>query len=386
MATSRDDKGRFVSATASKVIEKESPFLLPRDVAPDAPTLEQILDEEVAIGELRAANLKLLQQLEKAKSTKAEMVNAVYEAAKTAATALDIKPVGKPVRDRRTSGEEVAVAVLSDWQLAKITPTYDSETCESRIERYADKVISLTDIQRKDHPVKELRVWILGDIIEGELIFPGQHWLIDSSLYMQVCVNGPRILANFLRKMLENFERVHVTAVIGNHGRLGGRGSKDMNAESNGDRMLYKITEQILASEDRLSWTIPDGDRERHWYAVDSIGNYSCMLFHGDQIRGGFAGFPYYGLAKKVWGWKAGAIPEHFQDVYFGHWHQPVRSTLNSVTARCSGSPESYNTYAQESLAAMGRPSQPLMFVHPDNGIVTAEYTVWLSDDFYGHR
>lgn len=364
--------------------EKRSPFLLPDDLASGGPSLEELLDEQATIETLRSANLKLLQQLEKVKHTKAEVVNAVYEAAYAASTSLAIKPVSTPKKDTRKSGEEVAVAVLSDWQLAKITPTYNSETCEQRIERYAKKVLQLTDIQRKDHPVKELRVWILGDIIEGELIFPGQHWLIDSSLYTQVCVDGPRILSNFLRTMLTHFEKVHVTAVIGNHGRLGGRGSRDMNAESNGDRMLYKITEQILAGEKRLTWNIPDGDREKNWYAIDSIGEYSTMLFHGDQIRGGFAGFPYYGLAKKVWGWKSGAVPEHFDDVYFGHWHQVVKSTLNNVNARCSGSPESFNTYAQESLAAMGRPSQPLMFVHPKRGIVTAEYTVWLSDDFYG--
>lgn len=369
---------------SAKKRDKHSPFLLPEDLAPGSPSLDELLDEQATIETLRSANLKLLQQLEKVKHTKAEVVNAVYEAAYAASTSLAIKPVATPSKDARKNGEEVAVAVLSDWQLAKITPTYDSKTCEDRIEKYAQKVLQLTDIQRKDHPVKELRVWILGDIIEGELIFPGQHWLIDSSLYTQVCVDGPRILANFLRTMLSHFEKVHVTAVIGNHGRLGGRSSRDMNAESNGDRMLYKITEQIMVGEKRLTWSIPDGDREKNWYAVDSIGSYSTMLFHGDQIRGGFAGFPYYGLAKKVWGWKSGAVPEHFDDVYFGHWHQVVRSTLNNVNARCSGSPESFNTYAQESLAAMGRPSQPLMFVHPKKGIVTAEYTVWLTEDFYG--
>lgn len=364
--------------------DKRSPFLLPEDLAPDAPTLEALLDDEATIEVLRAANLKLLQSLDKVKRTKAEIVNAVYEAAFAASSSLAIKSVPPPKKDARKKSNEVAVAVLSDWQLAKITPTYNSKVCEERIETYAQKVLALAEIQRKDHPVKELRVWILGDVIEGELIFPGQHWLIDSSLYTQVCVDGPRILANFLRTMLSNFEKVHVTAVIGNHGRLGGRAARDMNSESNGDRMLYKITEQILSGEKRLTWNIPDGDRERNWYAVDTIGNYSTMLFHGDQIRGGFAGFPYYGLAKKVWGWKSGAIPQHFDDVYFGHWHTPVKATLNNVIARCAGSPESFNTYAQESLAAMGRPSQPLFFVHPDHGMVTAEYCVWLSDDFYG--
>jgi hypothetical protein len=44
---------------------------------------------------------------------------------------------------------------------------------------------------------------------------------------------------------------------------------------------------------------------------------------------------------------------------------------------RISGSPESYNTYAQEYFSSMSRPSQQLMYVHPENGI-TGEYSIWL--------
>lgn len=269
------------------------------------------------------------------------------------------------------------MAVLSDWQLGKRTPSYDSEVCATRIEKYAEKVIRLTDIQRADHPVKHLRVHVLGDLVEGEMIFPGQAHLIDSSLYAQVVENGPTILAGFLRKMLAHFESVHVVAVIGNHGRIGRKG--DFNPQTNADRMLYRITQRILEGESRLTWDIPSIPNERAWYAISAIGNYSALLIHGDQFRG-TAGIPWYGLQKKAGGWALGAIPESFDDVDFGHFHQPTRVTLNNVTARCSGSPESHNDFAAEQLAAVGTPSQSLRFVHPERGIVTAEYVVWLQE------
>ena len=63
-----------------------------------------------------------------------------------------------------------------------------------------------------------------------------------------------------------------------------------------------------------------------------------------------------------------------------GHWHTPTKMTFNTVQCRISGSPESTNEYAIEKLAAVGRPSQHLQFVHPERGIVTAEYTCWLED------
>ena len=117
---------------------------------------------------------------------------------------------------------------------------------------------------------------------------------------------------------------------------------------------------------------------ERGWYAIDIVGNYRCLLFHGDQIRGGFAGMPWYGFYKKVLGWRQVLGP--FNDVAAGHWHQPANFPLNDVIVRVNGSTESDNTYAVENLSAAGRPCQWLYFVEPERGRVTAEYRVYLDD------
>ena len=324
---------------------------------------------------LREANRNLLRQLEKAKASREELVDAVYRAAKDAASGLVIPPVPIPPKDRRKGRPEVAVAMLSDWQLGKRTPTYSSEVCEQRVQRYAEKVGTLTAIQQSHHPVRRLHVWLLGDLVEGELIVPGQAHRIDASLYRQVAVDGPRILGDFLRRMLGVFESVHVTAVIGNHGALGGPVRREMHPESNADTMLYRITQQVVA-DPRLTWDIADPAGERGWYAIDTIGNYRSLLFHGDQIRGGFAGMPWYGFYKKVLGWRQ--VIGAFDDAACGHWHQAAAFPLNEVIVRVNGSTESDNTYAVENLAASGRPCQWLYFVDPEKGRVTAEYRVWV--------
>jgi hypothetical protein len=336
--------------------------------------LDEASDIETA-ADLRRANLDLLRKLEKAKVSKDELVDAVYRAARDASSALILSPIEPPAKDKRKAKAEVAVAMLSDWQLGKKTPSYTSQVCEDRVRLYADKVRSLTDIQRADHPVRELRVWLIGDLVEGELIFPGQAHRIDASLYRQVAVDGPRILGDFLRSMLGAFDKVHVTAVIGNHGAIGGPSRREMHPETNADTMVYRITEQLV-TDPRLTWDIADPSEERGWYAIDHIGNYSCLLFHGDQVRGGFAGFPWYGFGKKVLGWRQ--VMEPFTDAAAGHWHQPVSFPLNEVMVRVNGSTESDNTYALEQLAAAGRPCQWLYFVDPDKGRVSAEYRVWL--------
>ena len=337
------------------------------------------LDEASTVVELRSAVTRLSRQLQKEKHKNTELVDAVYHAVRDATAGLNIPAVPEPKVEKRRSGKQTAVAVLSDWQLGKQTPGYNSPICEQRIELYADKLEHIVNLHRATTPITELRVYLLGDIVEGEQIFPGQSHLIDSSLYQQMTVDGPRILCTFLRRMLSLFQKVHVVGVIGNHGSLGGRARKEYNGESNADRMLYNICRQLTEPEKRMTWFIPWEKDERAWYAVDRIGEHGFLLAHGDQIRGGFGGFPFYGLAKKTWGWASGGIDEDFNEVLIGHWHQPTRVTLNNITARVNGSTESHNTYAQEQLAAQGRPSQWLLLVHPKNG-VTAEYCVYLDN------
>lgn len=335
--------------------------------------------EEDSRKEIKGALQRALTQLSKAKASKEELVEAVYRAACDVAVGLDIPPVPPPRVDARGATEETAVAVLSDFQLGKRTPSYNSEVCERRVEEYARCLVNVTTIQRAEHPVRDLRVYLLGDIVEGELIFPGQSHLIDSSLYQQVLETGPRILINFLRTALKHFQHVHVVGVIGNHGSLGGRARKEYHPESNADAMLYRVVQRDLTNEPRLTWAPISIPSERRWYATDQVGEKTFFLFHGDQIKGGFAGYPWYGFGKKLLGWRtAGQIP-NFDYALSGHFHTPVRMYLNGLTLWGNGSTESDNTYALEQLAAAGEPCQWLLFVHPRRG-VTAEYLLRLDE------
>jgi hypothetical protein len=348
--------------------------------------LKDTATREREIEELRLALDRALRNLDTAKRSRQSYVDAVYRATKDAMSAMVVPPVPKPVPDKRKGKPEVAVGVLSDWQLGKLTPSYNSEVCDKRIEQYGNKVVELTRIQRLDHPVRECHLFVLGDIIEGELIFPGQQHRIDASLYRQLG-HGQRLLVNLIRKLLGEFSTVVVHMVDGNHGALGGPFRREYHPESNADRIVYHNVKEMLEliGEKRVSFNFPDPAGERNWYAIARIGNYTSLLIHGDQYRT-TAGMPWYSVQKKAGGWALGAIMELTAsiagpgqtDIDFGHWHQPTKITLNSVTARCNGSTESYNTYAQEQLAAVGSPQQGLRFVEPVKGIVTAEYPIYL--------
>jgi len=205
--------------------------------------------ESRVIQDLKKDNLNLLKQLDKAKNKKADMVDAVYQAVNANLRTWDKPKIPKPILSKSSKKEETAIAVLSDIQLAKVTPEYNSEIAEARVIEYANKIVELANLQRKSHPVNKCAVFAVGDIIEGELIFPGQSHLIDSSLYKQVTIDGPRIMTQFFDILLANFKEVDVHWVIGNHGHLGGRSRKDYHPDSNADRMLGSIMSMIYRDE-----------------------------------------------------------------------------------------------------------------------------------------
>jgi hypothetical protein len=331
----------------------------------------------------------LQRQLAKEKDRTADLVQAVRSAVVESAAGLIIPPVPRPPRQRKRGEPEKALVTLSDLQLGKVTATYNTEVAEARVYAYARKVIKLAQIQQADHPVREARVYMLGDMIEGELIFPNQPFQIDSSIFRQVCVDGPRILTQFLRILLTSFDKVHVVCVIGNHGRTGSR-HQVVNPETNYDRMLYENVRGQLKNEKRITWNIPFEQNDRAWYAVDyPFGGYyggdsevnaahphGFLLFHGDQVSNSAAASTK-AIATRVWGWASGAVPEPFCYAIWGHWHSPKRIQLNNIVAWCNGSVESTNTFAQERLSAMGKPEQLLLFCHPRVG-VSAEYWIQL--------
>lgn len=347
--------------------------------------LEGLADDASAYDELAAVKRerdRLARQLHEVKHKQADYLGTVDQAVREAIGRIEIPPVelrSLEILHPFAGEEEVAVALLSDLQTGKITPDYDSAVAARRVQAYAEKIISISQIQERHHPVRTCRVAMLGDMVEGVDIFPGQQWLIDSTLYAQLFNTTPVIIVDFVRILLTHFDTVEVYAVDGNHGRIGRKGT--FGPEDNADRMVYRIVELMLRDEPRFKMVMRDPAGERNWYLKMELGNYSALLIHGDQIRG-HSGFPWYGLGKKVQGWGSGALgaDSDFQDVFMGHWHQLARIPLNHRAVWVNGSTESTNTYASESLAAQSDPSQWLLFVDPFKGRVTASYGIDLKE------
>lgn len=328
-------------------------------------------DQQREIDELRQALQRQQRATARAKLKTDALVEAVYQAARDAAQAVGRAPaVTAPAKDRRRKDAEVALIHATDWQLGKQTAGYDIETCAERVMSFAERVCTLTDLQRSHHPVRHATVMFGGDMVEGVSIFPGQAYEVEAHLFEQLFTCAG-LLEQFVRRLLVSFDTVDVVCEYGNHGRLGRKG--DMPSGDNIDRMAYRIAGDRFDLEDRVSWRTT-GD----WYQIVEVGAYRALLVHGDEIKSFGGNTPAFGILRKANAWATGVV-EQFHDVYMGHFHTPMSLTMaNGGQVYVTGSPESENVYAAEFVAAKGKPSQRLHFIDPDVGRVTASYVVWL--------
>lgn len=335
--------------------------------------LEPPIEESDDLKALRRALNRAQRQLAEAKARDEHLVEATLQGAHDAMLALGRVPaVTAPAKDKRKGREEVALWIMTDWQGAKKTTSYNSEIMRDRVLAFADKAIAITEIQRSHHPVRKCVIGFGGDMIEGLFNFSTQPYEIDATLFEQF-VNVSRLMVDLVRQALANYEQVEVIAEWGNHGRIGSKRDA-VPRHDNADRMTYELARQILAPEKRLTWNDCPEDVQRI-----EIGAYRALLLHGDEVgRNGFASPA--AIVNHVTKWQSGSYPWQFRDAYIGHYHTHAEWALPNGQGSVyqTGSTESDNRYAGINLAASATPSQRLHFIDPNKGRVTAAYKVWL--------
>jgi hypothetical protein len=331
------------------------------------------LTDELKAEDTKDALNRALRQLAQAKAKTDDLVDAVYRAVGDAMVADPPAKVTPPTADKRKGKPEVALWHLTDWQGAKVTVSYNSEVMRERVLRFTDVAESITNIQRKDHPVRECVVLFGGDMVEGLFNFPTQAFEIDATLFRQ-WVQTSNLLAEVVQRALTIYEQVTVVAEWGNHGRIGSK--RDVVPRSdNLDRMCYETARQLIGKQSRLTWDEPsDEDIQKV-----EIGAYRALLLHGDETgRNGFvSATTFLTYLNRL---KAGSFGWDFRDAYTGHKHTHDEWAMADGDGAWyqTGSTESDNRYARNGLGSAAKPSQRLHFIDSTKGIVTAQYKVHL--------
>lgn len=264
--------------------------------------------------------------------------------------------------------EEVMVALLSDCQVGIKTDTFNAKVFTERLNRYKDRILLFAHLHRKVYPIRVLKVMILGDVVQNDLI---KRFIDLAELEMIVAdqvVVATEEISQFLIDLLPHFEKVEVHAVSGNHGQV----HKFAATQTNWDWVIYKLISERLRKQPRLKFNITD-----KWYNQVKIHKWIFTLIHGDGIRR-YMNVPWYSIERMCYRWQS-ALPKPSNYYLFGHNHNFINWDCEGFEVFANGTFLSDCEYARKNVARTGSLSQIVFGVHPKKG-ATFRYKAYLED------
>lgn len=200
-----------------------------------------------------------------------------------------------------------------------------------------------------------------GDLLSGniheELIKTNEYPIQKSIIALE------EILIEGLGGLADEFGKVHVPCVTGNHGRMSRKPEAKNRAAENFEWAVYQRMASYFRKDERITFDIPEGSD-----AMFTIYNKRFCLTHGDQFRGGdgIGGIlvPIMRGVKKKQSRQV-AIGDPFDVIMMGHWHQYIH--IRSLIV--NGSVKGYDEYAFQGNFDFEEPQQALFIVHPTAGV-----------------
>jgi predicted phosphodiesterase len=212
----------------------------------------------------------------------------------------DVKLVSKavPVNSPLSS----LVVVLSDTHFGKHTDSFNLSVAKERM-------LSIPEnLAKKDLPeFDEIVVLLVGDMIEGEDIYPTQSHHVEVPAIDQVRLCTEALWELFVRLEQKFDVPVRVETCPGNHGRV----SKTANEKTNWDNVIYHLLNVMGTMAKNPKININCNFEEFHRFKVkDRTG----LLYHHGVKHTGTPG-----MRIKIAGWTAS---KNFDFLVHGHWHE----------------------------------------------------------------
>ena len=169
-------------------------------------------------------------------------------------------------------------------------------------------------VQRARMSTRDTALILLGDIVDGESIYPTQ------SFEQEMTISEQLDYAQELIKRLVRETRVsRIYAVPGNHGRSRKDGT------GNWDYMLYRLLQEGCKRPVEI---LPDTGE------TVMVGNARVFTFHGYQIRA-YQQIPWYGITRYV---SRRYMYDPFDMVVLGHFHTIAKYEFNTIPIYLNGS------------------------------------------------
>lgn len=235
---------------------------------------------------------------------------------------------------------------------------FNPEIAERRMRTYFDAVCAIGPRWASDSNLLGVIVVIGGDLISGDI---HEELRITNSLTSIEQVRGAvSVLTAGLTQLANEFGKVFVATVAGNHGRQTHKPTAKLYARLNYDTLICQMVQDALGADTRITFQIATG-RDNSF----PIFNRTVFVNHGDGLGTaggmGFAGplLPIVRGTKKVEAQqaRAGRRPDL---ILHGHYHH----SANPGPVLSNGSVPGYSEYGNGLRAAIEPPQQWAFLLH----------------------
>jgi len=279
-------------------------------------------------------------------------------------------------KSKKHVNDNVPVVVWSDWHMGEVVNRiqvggvneFNTPIALKRVRTLVEKTIELC----KHHMVRPqypgIVVCLGGDMITGAI--HEELGATNDRTVQQSLLDVQEALIWALERMADEFGRVFVPCVVGNHPRDTHRPRMKNAVYQNYEWNLYCQLERHFKGDKRIQFMIP-GETD----AFFAVQGHRFLLTHGDRLGVGGGDGQIGALGPITRGtFKVGRsekqIGRDFDTMLCCHYHTFIpRSEACPVIV--NGTLKGYDEYARLGLRVpYSRPSQALFFVNPKYGVV----------------
>jgi len=259
------------------------------------------------------------------------------------------------IPEKNGESDREIVVHLTDFHLGKKGKIYNKEIAIHSLKKlYSEIVLTFQWLKILGFNVISIKIMLGGDIVDGDLLYPGHPNFVDMNVYEQISVGF-----NELRDMIISLRNnckipLDIYHVYGNHGRI----SKFTTPTNNWDNILYMFLKTNLENLDGIN--MHDGF---HWFTlVPMLDGENALLTHGDGINM-YQNIPMYGYVQAAMRWR-GSIGD-FKYSYIGHFHSPYFMRWNDMQLFINGQFPTDDDWAKKVVKLQNPPMQWLQVFSP---------------------
>jgi predicted MPP superfamily phosphohydrolase len=238
---------------------------------------------------------------------------------------------------------------------------YNREIVTNRLNYTFDKSINILS-KMPNHNYDGFVLCLGGDLISGDI----HDELKETNQFPtnMTIVYLTSLLAANIKKLADEFKKVMVVCVVGNHGRTTRKPRNKNSVFENNEWLIYQFLAREFENDDRVSFLIPESQD-----ALFNVYDYRFLLTHGSQFRGGNAIAGMFspimrGKHKKQQ--REITAKRMFDVLLLAHFHR--RCFTDDMII--NGSVKGYDQFAFNNNFEYSPPNQNLWIMHQDEGII----------------